>query len=204
MLSGGFGVTEFQLVLLRRMADYQPLLVERARNRLGASRSDMRAANARWQALIRSRRFPSGLRRFRLVLGPPGAETERRVGDLACQVCCWPLPLWPDLLFEVLAGPDGTVLGSWLVRPPGTPMPSLIGRADLTPWSCVVSDVDAAFPPAEHREGSAPSRWTVAFNAPDGAGRPVPLLGHFVWGLLQTVEEAPLRTGAQAGESRSR
>ena len=47
---------DFQLVLLRRMADHNPDLVEDARRELGASLADMREANKRWQAMIRSPR----------------------------------------------------------------------------------------------------------------------------------------------------
>lgn len=105
MAINGFGTTEFPLVLLRRMADFNPVLVEQAVQRLGVSRGSMREANRRWQAMIRSPGFPRGARRTAAVLGPPKATAPRRIGDLACTVQQWALPLWPGLRFEVLLGP---------------------------------------------------------------------------------------------------
>lgn len=189
VLSGGFGVTEFQLLLLRRMADYQPALVEDARDRLGSGRDEMRAANAHWQRLLHAGGFPGGLRRYRLVLGAPALEGHRRVGDLRCTLAQWQLPLWPDLRFEVLAaGSNGPELHTWLVRAPGEPPPLLKTIADLAPWSCVVGDVERALAPVRHGEGDAPSRWTTEFTAPEEGGRPVRATGTFVYGLLQSVE----------------
>ncbi len=49
-----FGPLQFQLVLLRRMADHQPELAEEARQELSASLADMREANRRWQAMVRA------------------------------------------------------------------------------------------------------------------------------------------------------
>ncbi|WP_354643014.1 hypothetical protein [Kitasatospora camelliae] len=185
----GFGVTEFQLVLLRRMADFQPELVERAVRRLGASRAELREANRRWQATVRSPRFPAGARRFAAVLGPPEAELPRRIGDLVCTAQLWSLPLWPDLRFEVLLGPapGAPAWNEWLVRAAGSPPPVLRTVADLAPWSCVVADVAAAFPPAVPREGSAPTRWQLDVTVPDASGAPFPCTADFTWGLLQEV-----------------
>ena len=45
-----FTPLDFQLVLLRRMADHNPDLVADARRELGVSLSEMREANKRWQA----------------------------------------------------------------------------------------------------------------------------------------------------------
>src|SRR5215470_8676188 len=49
------------LMLLRRMADYQPDLVAWAIAELGATPAQYRAAHNRWQSLLRARRAPSGL-----------------------------------------------------------------------------------------------------------------------------------------------
>jgi hypothetical protein len=190
MAINGFGVTEFQLVLLRRMADYQPGLVEDAVRRLGATRASMREANKRWQAMVRAPRFPRGAARFTAVLGPAAASVPRRIGDLACTARQWELPLWPELRFEVLLGPaeiGSPVLNEWLVRAAGVPVPALRTRADLVPWGCVVGDVGAAFPPAVPREGSAPTRFQLDFEAPDDSGRVCPWTADFTWGLLQEV-----------------
>ncbi|SOB79989.1 hypothetical protein [Streptomyces sp. 1331.2] len=193
MAINGFGVGEFQLVLLRRMADFQPGLVEDAVRRLGADRASMRAANKRWQAMVRAPRFPRGGGRYGAVLGPAEASVPRRIGDLACTARQWALPLWPSLRFEVLLGPaeiGAPVLNEWLVRAAGSPRPELRTVADLAPWSCVVEDVGAAFPPAVPREGSAPTRFRLDFEAPDGAGPVRPWVADFTWGLLQEVRPA--------------
>ncbi|MEU9045439.1 MULTISPECIES: hypothetical protein [unclassified Kitasatospora] len=190
MAINGFGVTEFQLVLLRRMADYQPDLVEDAVRRLGATRASMREANKRWQAMVRAPRFPRGAARHSAVLGPAEASVPRRIGDLACTARQWALPLWPELRFEVLFGPGeigSPVLNEWLVRAAGAPVPTLRTVADLVPWSCVVEDVGAAFPPAVPREGSAPTRFQLDFEAPGGDARVCPWTADFTWGLLQEV-----------------
>jgi len=50
-----FGLDHFQLVLLRRMADHHPELVDDALRTLGASHSDLRDAHRRWQARLHSR-----------------------------------------------------------------------------------------------------------------------------------------------------
>ncbi|MEU4117217.1 hypothetical protein AB0F71_22305 [Kitasatospora sp. NPDC028055] len=190
MAINGFGVTEFQLFLLRRMADYHPELVEDAVRRLGATRASMREANKRWQAMVRAPRFPRGGARYAAVLGPAEASLPRRIGDLACTARQWVLPLWPELRFEVLLGPaeiGAPVLNEWLVRAPGAPGPELRTVADLAPWGCVVGDVGEAFPGAVPREGSAPTRFRLDFAAPGADGRAGSWTADFTWGLLQEV-----------------
>ncbi|MER7844447.1 hypothetical protein ABTZ03_10945 [Kitasatospora sp. NPDC096077] len=190
MAINGFGVTEFQLYLLRRMADYHPELVEDAVRRLGATRASKREANKRWQAMVRAPGFPRGAGRYAAVLGPAEASLPRRIGDLACTARQWALPLWPGLRFEVLLGrPEigAPVLNEWLVRAADVPVPVLRTAADLVPWGCVVGDVGAAFPGAVPREGSAPTRFRLDFAAPDADGRVRPWEAEFTWGLLQEV-----------------
>lgn len=186
--SAPFGPLDFQLVLLRRMADHQPGLVEDARHALGVSISDMREANRRWQAMTRSPRSRGALTRYRSVLGEPESRTRHTIGDLECDALLWPVPLWPDLRFEVLAAPGGgPVWNEWLVRAPGAAGPELRTLADLRPWSCTVDEVARAFPPAQPLEGSAPTRWRLAFTPPDGAR----CVAEFTWGLLQRLVPAP-------------
>jgi hypothetical protein len=179
-----FGVGEFQLVLLRRMADHHPELVDDALRALGATHTEMREANRRWQARVRSRSFPGGVRRYLITLGAPEAEREQRVGDQLFRALLWAVPLWPDLRFEVLCAPGGgSVWNEWLVRAPGAPAPVLRTTADLTPWSCTVDDAARAFPPARPLPADAPTRSRLALTGPDGER----IIARFTWGLLQDV-----------------
>ncbi|MER6748962.1 hypothetical protein ACFTZ8_02290 [Streptomyces fungicidicus] len=181
-----FTPLDFQLVLLRRMADHNPGPVEDARHRLGVSLADMREANRRWQAMVRSPRPRPALSRYRSVLGEPESRTPRRIGDLDCEAWQWPLPLWPGLRFEVLTpASGGAVWNEWLVRAPGAPAPGLRTVEDLTPWSCTVDEAARAFAPARPLEGTAPTRWGLAFTAPDAAGVAHEVVAEFTWGLLQ-------------------
>ncbi|WP_328913341.1 MULTISPECIES: hypothetical protein [unclassified Streptomyces] len=185
-----FGPAHFQLVLLRRMADHQPGLVEDALRALGATHADLRDAHRRWQARLHSRTFPGGERRYRTVLGPPESEREQRLGDLTCRALLWPVPLWPELRFEVLCAPGAgaAIWNEWLVRAPGAPAPALRTAADLTPWSCTVDDAARAFPPAAPLPADAPTRARLALTDPESGRR---VVAHFTWGLLQYVVTEP-------------
>ncbi|MDX3849700.1 hypothetical protein [Streptomyces sp. AK02-01A] len=183
--NGPFGPLQFQLVLLRRMADHQPELVDEARRELGASLAEMREANRRWQSMVRSPRARGSLSRYRSVLGEPELAFQRVVGDLECDALLWPVPLWPDLRFEVMAAPGGAVWNEWLVRAPGAAGPELRAAEDLRPWSCTVDEVARAFPPARPLEGTAPTRLGLAFTLPGGR----PGVAEFTWGLLQRWSE---------------
>ncbi|GGZ22715.1 hypothetical protein GCM10010387_14910 [Streptomyces inusitatus] len=179
------GPLDFQLVLLRRMADYHPELVEDARRELGVSAAGMREANRRWQATVRSPRSRGALARYRSVLGEPERTERRAVGDLECEALQWPVPLWPDLRFEVLAAAKGggAVWNEWLVRAPGAASPGLRTAEDLTPWSCTVDEAARAFAPAVPAEGSAPGRWRLALTLPGGERG----VAEFTWGLFQRL-----------------
>jgi hypothetical protein len=185
-----FGVTEFQLVLLRRMADFQPELVEQARTELGASATRMREANAYWQRMTRSGTFRLTVPALCGFLGAPVAETRRTAGNtgILLHLTRWTMPLWPDLQLEAIAAPDGAVMDYSLARDRAAPVPKLARLDDLEPWSCVIGDVATAFQPARMREGCAPSRRELLFAAPGDDERPVPARGEFVYGLLQRVE----------------
>ncbi|MFH0518955.1 hypothetical protein ACHBTE_17520 [Streptomyces sp. M41] len=182
-----FTPLHFQLVLLRRMADHNPDLVEDARRALGVSLAEMREANKRWQAMVRSPRSRAAATRYRSVLGKPETVLSRKVGDLECEAWLWPVPLWPSLRFEALLAPNGAVWNEWLVRAPGAPAPELRTLSDLTPWSCTVDEAARAFAPARPLEGTAPTRWGLAFTAPDEAGVRRDVVAEFTWGLLQRV-----------------
>ncbi len=182
-----FTPLDFQLVLLRRMADHNPGLVEDARHRLGAGVADMREANRRWQAMLHTPRSRSAVARYRSVLGEPESVTPRRIGDLDCEALLWPVPLWPELRFEVLVAANGVAWNEWLVRAPGAPGPELRIVDDLLPWSCTVDEAARAFAPARPLEGTAPTRWGLAFTAPDASGAARECAAEFTWGLLQRV-----------------
>lgn len=185
MATGPFGIAQFQLMLLRRMADHHPELVDDALRTLGASHAELRDAHRRWQARVHSRTFPGGERRYRTALGPPEAEEERQIGDLACRALRWRVPLWPDLRFEVLcsAGADGAVWHEALVRAPGAPAPTLHTLADLTPWSCTADDAARAFPPAALLPPDAPSRTRLSLTVGGAV-----VTAHFTWGLFQFLD----------------
>ncbi|NLU76754.1 hypothetical protein HCC61_29740 [Streptomyces sp. HNM0575] len=183
-----FGPREFQLVLLRRMADFQQDRVLEALAELGSGRAEMREANRRWQAMLHAQRGRrSAVGRYRSVLGPPEYTARRPIGDLDCEVLAWPVPLWPDLRFEVLNVPGGGVVTEWLVRAPGAHGPELRTVEDLRPWSCTVDEVARAFAPARPLEGSAPTRWGLGFDAADAAGERYDVIAEFSWGLLQRL-----------------
>ncbi|MER6009556.1 hypothetical protein [Streptomyces bluensis] len=182
-----FTPLDFQLVLLRRMADHNPGLVEDARRELGVSIAEMREANRRWQAMLRSPRSRSAASRYRLILGEPESVISRRIGDLECEALRWPVPLWPDLRFEVMLAPNGAVWNEWLVRAPGAAAPELRTLDDLTAWSCTVDEAARAFAPARPLEGTAPTRFGLAFTAPDADGVRRECVAEFTWGLLQRV-----------------
>ena len=179
--------TEFQLVLLRRMADYQPRLVEDARGRLGFDVSEMRAVNATWQRMLRSRHSRGSLGQLHSVLGKPVDVLARKVGDVECRCEQWELPLWPELRFEAFIGPGDMLLKEHLVRAPGVARPELRVLGDLTPWSCVLGDVAVAFGRLRQLEGSAPTRDLALVEVDDGSGTKVTVATEYVYGLLQSA-----------------
>ncbi|MFJ9584444.1 hypothetical protein [Streptomyces acidicola] len=185
--AGPFTPLDFQLVLLRRMADHNPDLVAEARRELGVSITDMREANKRWQAMLRSPRPRAAVSRYRSILGEPESVTLRKIGDLECEALRWPVPLWPDLRFEVMVAPNGAAWNEWLVRAPAATAPELHTLADLTPWSCTVDEAARAFAPARPLEGTAPTRFGLTFTAPDADGVRRECVAEFTWGLLQRV-----------------
>ncbi len=183
------GPVQFQLVLLRRMQDFQPGLVADALRTLGVPRTAMRAANSRWQGRLRARGggAPGAARDrdFAALLGPAESVARRAHGDTAVDVHVWRVPLWPDLRFEASYGVGGVALNAWLVRAPDAPGPALRTLADLAPWGCTVAEAARAFPPARPREGSAAHRFALACTVPDEGGEPHACTAEFAWGLLQ-------------------
>ncbi|MFC7247433.1 hypothetical protein ACFQO7_33655 [Catellatospora aurea] len=179
----GFARREFQLMLLRRMSDFQPELVEAACAELSASHTEYMTAHNRWQTMLRSRSAPKGLLLYEAVLGPADERRQVPYGDAVLTAHRWRLAgLWPELRWEALVGTEDFVLHGWLVRAAGAPVPALGPVAGLAPWSCVVDDVLARFPQARQRDPEVPARWGVDVTDGDIVHR---LL--FVHGLLQQV-----------------
>jgi hypothetical protein len=179
----GFARREFQLMLLRRMADYQPELVDAAVAELGATPAQYRAAHNRWQSMLRARRAPSGLALYRAVLGPPAEERAVEFGDVAVVACTWPLPgLWPELRWQAVVGAAGVVLEARLVRA-GAAVAELPAPPRLAPWSCVIEDVVDRWPQARQIDPDVPSRWLVELDDRGATWRL-----WFVHGLLQLTE----------------
>jgi hypothetical protein len=180
---------EFPLVLLRRMADYQPQMVENARTHLGYDVTEMRAVNATWQRMLRGRHSRGSLGQLRRILGKPVEVIERTVGDAACRCEQWEITqdVWPGLRFEAFIGPGDMLLKEHLVRAPGVPRPTLRSLSDLTPWSCVLGDAAIAFGRLRQLEGSAPTRDLALVDVDDGTGVKVTVATEFVYGLLQSA-----------------
>jgi len=178
----GFARREFELMLLRRMADLQPDLVEAACAEVGVTHRHYMAAHNRWQSMLHSRRAPQGLDLLQAVLGPPQTEREIHIGDVTVTACTWRLAgLWPGLCWEAVVGVQDVVLRGWLVREPGLPVPELPSLPErLAPWSCVVGDVLARFPGAQQSDPQIPSQWLVQADL---------VRLRFVHGLLQTTDE---------------
>ncbi|MQY11370.1 hypothetical protein SRB5_14860 [Streptomyces sp. RB5] len=184
------GPLRFQLVLLRRMADHNPALVEDALRELGVGKDVMREANRAWQGRLRAgrRQLPAGVKDYGALLGAPEAREDRPFGDVRAEAYRWPVPLWPDLRFEAVVLPGGTAVNAWLVRAADAKGPGPRTLEDLTPWSATVDEVAHAFPPATPREGDTDNRFRLAFEAPDRDGEPHGVTAEFAWGLLQRLE----------------
>ncbi|MEU8077725.1 hypothetical protein AB0B31_20005 [Catellatospora citrea] len=180
----GFARREFQLMLLRRMFDFQPELVEAACAELSASHAEYMGAHNRWQTMLRSRSAPKGLLLYEAVLGPADERREVPYGDAVLTAHRWRLAgLWPELRWEALVGTEDFVLHGWLVRAADSAVPELGPVEGLAPWSCVVDDVLARFPGARQRDPEVPARWGV--DVPVDGGGVCRLM--FVHGLLQQV-----------------
>lgn len=174
----GFARRELALVLLRRMADVQPEMVAEARRALDASATEARAVHARWMRMQVSRRAPGGLRLYRAVLGP-SEPVPVALGDVEAGLHRWTLPLWPDLVLQVLADDAGRAWHAGLTRVPPR-RTAADAPAPPAPWSCVLDDVLAAHPDARRLDPGVPSR-----DALEVGGRRL----LFVHGLLQEVTE---------------
>lgn len=189
----GFGRREFQLMLLRRMADFQPDLVAQALNEMAATPAEHRAAHHRWSQLRHSARFDKGVGGVRAVLGPPDADRRHDGGIVPIRELQWRLPyLWPDLRWCVLADEQGQLLHSELVRVPARPPTSAITQllrdpaaSAPEPWSLVVADVA---PHIQHTRDDPTTSRTILW-VPVDTGHILTLT--FAWGLLQVASREP-------------
>jgi hypothetical protein len=192
----GFGRREFQLMLLRRMADFQPELVAGALTEMGATPAEHRAAHHRWQQLMRSPRFDHGIAGLRAVLGPADQSRDHRTSlGPTVREQRWRLPsLWPDLCWHVLSDETGQLLHAELVREPARPAALIVARDPSSPlpqpWSVVVADIA---PYVEHtRDDPMTSRTILWLPTDAGSGSTLQLT--FVWGLLQSADSCVNRT----------
>jgi hypothetical protein len=186
-----FGPWEFQLMLLRRMEDFQPHLVKAALTEMSATRAQQRAAHHRWQQLQRSARFDHGITGIRAALGPPESDAERDTAYGSIRQQRWRLPyLWPELRWCVLSGLGGTVLQSELVRLRAREPTLPSAASPPAPWSLVVADTAAHL--AHHRDDTITSRTVLWLPSAEGT----PLRLTFAWGLLQECVPADPPPGA--------
>lgn len=207
----GFGRREFQLMLLRRMADFQPDLVATALDEMAASPAEYRAAHHRWSQLRHSSTFDKGVGGVRAALGPPDTDRRHDRGFVPVRELRWRLPyLWPDLRWCVLADDQGELLHAELVREPVRPLAPAITALiteplrDRTaqlpePWSLVVADVA---PHVRHTRDDPMTSRTILW-VPTEYGEMLSLT--FVWGLLQTagMQERPPPRQGPPGQQRS-
>jgi hypothetical protein len=164
-------------MLLRRMADFQPELVEAAYAEMGATKRQYLGAHNRWQSMLISRRAPKELALYQAVLGPGDVQRDITVGDLILTAYGWRLPaLWPDLMWETVTDAGGFVLNGALVRRDPERPAELPALDRLAPWSCVIDDA-ARLPDARQLDPGVTSRWVVQV----GERRLM-----FVYGLFQT------------------
>ena len=178
----GFGRREFQLMLLRRMADFQPELVADAVAEMVATPAEQRAAHHRWQQLLHSPRFDQGVVGLRAALGAPELDRTHDTGVARVREQRWRMPhLWGgDLCWCSLSAESGQILNAELVRDP--PSPATPGQTSPLPepWSLVVADIA---PYVRHtRDDPMTSRTILWVPRDDGT-----LTLTFVWGLLQTA-----------------
>ena len=204
-MGGAFDVLEIQLVLLRRMADLQAPLVDRALKDLGVGHTELRAANHRWNAAAFGR--PGAVRwaRFR-GLGAPAVDRAPlpRAGLVRS---CWPLPLWPEYWLQVLSDRADVVQHLSLTRADGEPRPRLVRPSVVTPWSCTLAECAASFPDVVFNDPGPTGHESLTCADPDTGER----FGvRAIWGLVQRVEpvgcsmyqNASLRVRLQAKATR--
>lgn len=185
---GAFTAQEVQLVLLRRMADLQAPLVEDALRSMGWSRSEMREANRRWNAVEFGRPGPLRHSRYARALGPAAVDHRPAPGPVPAWCSCWPLPLWPGLWLQVLVDDADVVWQVGLVRAAGAPGPRLATVADAAPWTCTLVECAAAFDQVTFHDVGLTGHEAITCTAPDPDGARRQWLMRAVWGLLQRVE----------------
>jgi hypothetical protein len=188
-----FGLREFQLALLDRMHDEAPQRSEAALRWLGATRADAVAAEKRRMGLASDRVLNQVTRwhgwqveTYLAVLGDPMSTEPRDVRQPALQFLRWETPVWPDLWFEVMVLPDGSMFNDQLRRRVGTASPPMESVNDLKPWSCTEHELADRFGPLECVDGWHPC-WVAGFTAPDATGQTRRYEAGLGWGLLQCL-----------------
>jgi hypothetical protein len=184
-VGSGFDGLEIQLVLLRRMADLQAPLVDRALRELGCDHTDLRAANQRWNAAAFGRPGAMRLARFR-GLGAPSVD-RAPLPRAGLARSCWPLPLWPPYWLQVLSDRTDVVQHVSLTRADGEPRPRL-GRPGLVmPWSATLAECAASFPDVGFNDPGPTGHESLTCADPGTGDR---YLVRAIWGLVQRVDRA--------------
>jgi hypothetical protein len=184
---GAFTELEIQLVLLRRMADLQAPLVERALRTLGSSRTEMRAAIRRWNAAGFGRPGPLRHSRFARALGRPAVDHGPALEHAGLFRSCWPLTLWRGLWLQVVVDEHDVVWHHGLVRAAGAERPVLRRIADAEPWTCVLAECIAAFDDVTTHDVGLTGHEAITCTAPGDDGAHGRWLVRSVWGLVQTT-----------------
>lgn len=182
-MGGAFDVLEIQLVLLRRMADLQAPLVDRALRDLGCDHGDLRAANHRWNAAAFGRPGAMRLARFR-GLGAPAVD-RAPLPRAGLARSCWPLPLWPEYWLQVIGDRTDVVQHLSLTRADGEPRPRLEHPTVVTPWSCTLAECAAAFPEVVFNDPGPSGHESLTCTDPVDGDR---WLVRAIWGLVQRVD----------------
>lgn len=185
---GAFTDREVHLVLLRRMADLQEPLVEQALRRLGSSRTQMRAANRRWNATGYGPPGPLRHSRYARALGHPAVDHAPVRANAGLARSCWPLSLWPELWLQVLVDDEDVVWHTSLVRADGVDRPRLRTVEDARPWSCTLAECAAAFDDVTFHDAGLTGHEALTCVAPGAGGTRGQWRMRSIWGLLQRVE----------------
>lgn len=179
---------DYQLSLLPPMIRRAPIQALALLDRIGATRIDAAIAERRWW-------YTHRVNDFRLIdeyvsaWGAPASEDFPAQFGGRMRKARWDLPFWPGLQLEIFEL-DRFIRGRELVRRPDAPQPQLTTITDLTPWSCTHGELERYFGPTYPVDVIGV---VAAFAAVDPvSGEKGNYWARLDWGLLQSVEPAPV------------